>query len=134
MASANREAMRLNHDFILPAHILLGLIEDDGGTAAQAFEALELNPNELHHKVEALAAAKFTGSAARAACKELVHDSKAQADSLNHEYIGTGHLLLALLNKEGALVADAIEGFDANTGQLRERTLSVLDSNDPLEP
>ena len=134
MASANREARRLNHDAISPAHILLGLIEDSGGTAAQAFGALELKPNELQPKVEALADGTFIGSAARAASKELLYDSQAQADSLNHEYIGTGHLLLALLNKEGPLVTDAIEGFGANAGQLRETTLSVLASNDPLEP
>ncbi len=134
MALANQEALRLNHDAILPAHILLGLIKDNGGTAAKALGALQLKPNELQPEVESLAVAAFTESAPRASSKELFHDAQAQADSLNHEYIGTGHLLLALLNKEGPLVADAIEGFGANTGQLRETTLSVLASNNPLEP
>ncbi len=133
MALANQEALRLNHDAILPAHILLGLIKDNGGTAAKALGALQLKPNEIQPEVEALAVAAFTESAARAASKELLHDSQAQADSLNHEYIGTGHLLLALLNKEGALVAEAIARFGVSTGQLRETTLSVLGSS-PLEP
>ena len=133
MVLANDEAFRLNHDAILPAHILLGLLKDNGGTAAKALGALQLKPNEIQPEVESLAVAAFTESAPRGASKELIHDAQAQADSLNHEYIGTGHLLLALLNKQGALVADAIAKFGVNTGQLRETTLSVLGSS-PLEP
>ena len=101
MQLANGEARRLQHEYIGTEHMLLGLIEEGGGVAAEVFAALGIGPTKLRQAVERL----VQPGADRVAPGKLPHTPRAkqaieyaieESGTLHHNYVGTEHLLLVL--------------------------------------
>ena len=98
---AQEEARLLNHNFIGTEHILLGLIHEGEGVAAKALESLGISLEAVREKVEETigpAGSSTTGSPPfTPRAKKVLELSLREALQLGHNYIGTEHMLLAML-------------------------------------
>jgi len=99
---AREEAARLHHEYVGTEHILLGLIREGEGVAAAVLTNLNVDLEDIQQKIEETVK---KGKAAAAAGPDLPYTSRAkkvlelamtEARELNHSYVGTEHLLLAV--------------------------------------
>jgi len=126
--AARQEAIKRRHDRVLPEHLTLGLLHEQEGLAARAIAALGVSPE---------AARAALGAALPAALPDGVTPGHVPFDSrtmkvleltlrealaLGHNYIGTEHILLGLLEEEESLGG----GMLADLGITKERTLAWL--------
>jgi ATP-dependent Clp protease ATP-binding subunit ClpC len=107
---ANQEAKRLHQNFISPAHILLGLLKHNTGTAASIMRRLNIDPQTAVHDfektipyIDAIARTDKLPQTPRA--KKVIERAMEEARAMNHNYVGTEHLLLSLLREEDDVVA-----------------------------
>ena len=105
---AQEEAQRLGNNYIGTEHILLGIISEGESLAAKVLESLGVNLAKVRQEVEAI-----VGRGGQTVQQEMVFTPRAkrvielafeEARQLNHNYIGTEHLLLGLI-REGEGVA-----------------------------
>ena len=126
MALANQEAQQLNHEYIGTEHILLGLIKEGSGVAANALKGLKVDLQKARAEVEKLirsgrdkVAAGKLPQTPRA--KKVVEYAILEARNLNHNYVGTEHLLLGLVREHDGVAAQALMnmGFEVGGGSGR---------------
>src|ERR1044072_6646806 len=105
MQLANQEAQRFNHEYVGTEHVLLGLIKEGSGVAANVLMNLDVDLRKIRNDVEKIVQA---GSDMLPMGK-LPHTPRAkkvseyaieEARNLNHNYVGTEHLLLGLLREQ----------------------------------
>ncbi len=136
VVSAQEVARSLDHDYIGPEHLLLGLLREDRGGAVHSLAWAGLTLEAARQDVESLTGRgerlpsghiPFTRPAKK--CLEL---SLREALALGHDYIGTGHLLLGVIG-EGDNVAVKVLGglLGPDLGAFRARV--VLDLEDHPE-
>jgi hypothetical protein len=127
---AQEEARLLNHDSIGPEHILLGLLMEGEGVAARVLEKIEVTAEELGVQVERLrprgdgapsGSTPFTREA-----KKTLELSLREALQLGHDYIGTEHLLLALVQQEEEMGAQLLASVGIDPSQVREQVAALL--------
>lgn len=132
---AQEEARRLNYSTVGTEHILLGLIREEGGVAAQALINLGLDLNYLRAEIERLigrgdgtsyGALPFTSRA-----KKVLEYASESAQELNHNYIGTEHLLLGLLKEGEGVAAHVLEGMGVRLEDVTVEVLKIL--GEPIE-
>jgi ATP-dependent Clp protease ATP-binding subunit ClpC len=128
---ANQEAQRFNHDYIGTEHILLGLIKEGSGIAANVLKSLELDLPGLRAEVQRLAPPGsdrvIMGRLPHTPdAKKVIEHAIAESHSLAHEYIGTEHVLLALLWEKNCLAGRVLVSLGLTLEQIRERVLAVL--------
>ena len=113
---AQEEARMLNHNYIGTEHILLGLIHEGEGVASKALESLGISLESVREQVQEIIGQgqqapsghiPFTPRA-----KKVLELSLREALQLGHNYIGTEHILLALLETEPAGGPLATAGVD----------------------
>ncbi|HET9134018.1 MAG TPA: ATP-dependent Clp protease ATP-binding subunit [Gemmatimonadales bacterium] len=135
LAMAREEAARLHHEYVGTEHILLGLIREGEGVAAQVLQNLSVDLDEIQQKIEETVK---KGKAAAAAGPELPYTSRAkkvlelammEARELNHSYVGTEHLLLGLLREEKGIAANVLTDAGISLEQARAETLRLLGSD-----
>lgn len=115
MQLANREAQLLNHDYIGTEHILLGLIaETTGGTSATILKRMGIGTQKIVEAINniVISGPEMTNAGTRPQTpngKKVIDYAAEEALKLNHNYIGTEHLLLGLLRDlEGETVAGMV--------------------------
>jgi ATP-dependent Clp protease ATP-binding subunit ClpA len=134
MALANLEAGRLKHDFLAPAHIMLGLIAEGNCVATEALRVLDVDLDRVRERV-AVQLEEGTGTvgvgrrAQTEGTKAVIALAVAEARRLGHRYVGTEHLVLALLAYEDDIPSRVLREQGAEIGQLREKVLAMLRSS-----
>ena len=128
---AREEASRLQHDSIGTEHLLLGLLREGEGIAATVLNNLGLDLDVIRHAVESMVAQTggtltigeipFTSNAKRVL--ELAVD---EARQLNHNYIGTEHLLLGLIREGEGVAAKVLTDMGVDRKKVRDETLKLL--------
>jgi ATP-dependent Clp protease ATP-binding subunit ClpC len=128
---AREEASRLQHDSIGTEHLLLGLLREGEGIAATVLNNLGLDLDVIRHAVESMVAhtggtltigeIPFTSNAKRVL--ELAVD---EARQLNHNYIGTEHLLLGLIREGEGVAAKVLTDMGVDRKKVRDETLKLL--------
>src|SRR5688572_6420813 len=113
MALANQEARRFNHEYIGTEHILLGLAKEGGGVGAHVLKLYDVDLGKLRLEVE-----KFVKSGSHIGTekklpqtprtKKVIEYAVGEARSLNHNYVGTEHLLLGLLEEQDGVAAQML--------------------------
>jgi len=127
---AEEEARLLRHNSVGTEHILLGLLHEGEGVAARALESLGINRESVRQQVEQLigegqqAPGGHILFAPRA--KKVLELSLREAMALGHNYVGTEHILLAMLREGDGAAAQALTGLGIGHAQVRERVLSLL--------
>jgi len=130
MVLAQEEARALNHNFIGTEHLLLGLLREDDGAAAQALSQLGISLEAVRQKVEArvvqppVAAGGYPPFSLRA--KKALEQSLREALQLGHNYIGTEHLLLGLVRVDDSGGARVLADLGADPRRVRAEVISVL--------
>lgn len=104
MALANEEAQRLNHEYIDSAHILLGIAREGSGVACTVLKNLGIGSGDIRLKLEQRIKAgpdkMLTGKLPQALDgKKVIEYAIEEARSLDHNYVGTEHLLLGMLHR-----------------------------------
>ena len=102
MALANQEAQRFNHEYIGTEHILLGLVKEGSGVGANVLKHLGIDLRKVRLEVEKLVKSGpdmvTMGKLPQTPrAKKVIEYAIEEARSLNHNYVGTEHLLLGLL-------------------------------------
>jgi len=127
---AQEEALRFQHTSIGTEHLLLGLLREGEGVAAQVLTNLGIEVDQVRHAVEAI-----TGRGERIVLGEMALTPRTkkvlelavdEAHLLNHRFIGTEHLLLGLIREGEGIAADVLKGFGLQLEQVRTETLRVL--------
>ena len=120
----------LNHNHIGTEHILLGLIHEGEGVAAEALESLGISLVAVRQQVEEIIGRgqqapsghiPFTPRA-----KKVLELSLREAKELGHSYIGTEHILLGLIHEGDGMAARLLVKLGADLDRTRERVVQVL--------
>jgi ATP-dependent Clp protease ATP-binding subunit ClpC len=131
MQLAQQEATRFNHEYIGPEHILLGLVKEGSGVAANALKNLDVHLDKIRLELEKIVKA----NPEMVACSRLPHTPRAkkviefateEARSLNHNYVGTEHLLLGLLRVQEGVAAQVLLNLGVKAEDVREEILNLL--------
>ena len=140
LAMAREEAVRLQHDYVGTEHILLGLIREGDGVAAEVLRSLAADLDELLRLVEenvrpGKASASIGELPYTTRAKKVLEYAMAEARELNHSYVGTEHLLLGLLREEKGLAAKVLGELGIGLEEARSEMLKLLGSEGAaLEP
>src|SRR5947207_4918038 len=134
MQLANQEAQRLNHEYIGTEHILLGLVKEGSGVAANVLKNLDIDLRKIRLEVEKLVqSSPEVGTPGKLPqtprAKKVIEYSIEEARNLNHNYVGTEHLLLGLLREQEGVAAQVLMNLGLRLGDVREEVLNLLGHN-----
>ena len=127
---AQEEAQRLGNNYIGTEHILLGIISEGESLAAKVLESLGVNLAKVRQEVEAI-----VGRGGQTVQQEMVFTPRAkrvielafeEARQLNHNYIGTEHLLLGLIREGEGVAARVLTNLGVDPAKVRVQTTSLL--------
>ncbi len=131
MQLANQEAQRFNHEYIGTEHILLGLVKEGSGVAANVLKNLDVDLRKIRIEVEKIVQ---TGpdmvtmgklpQTPRA--KKVIEYAMDEARNLNHNYVGTEHLLLGLLREQEGVAAQVLMNLGMKLEDVRDEVLNLL--------
>ncbi|GEN83519.1 negative regulator of genetic competence ClpC/MecB [Sporosarcina luteola] len=131
---AQEEAIRLKHESIGTEHILLGLIREGGGIAAKALEAIDVSFETIEKGVESLvgSGSKEVGPIVHYTprAKKVIELSVDESRKLGHSYIGTEHILLALIREGEGVAARVLNNAGVSLNRARQQVLQLLGSTD----
>lgn len=131
---AQEEAIRLKHEAIGTEHILLGLIREGEGIAAKALEAIDVDLNTIEQGVEQLVGQgeKEVGPIVHYTprAKKVIELSVDESRKLGHSYVGTEHILLALIREGEGVAARVLNNAGVSLTRARQQVLALLGSAD----
>ncbi len=131
MQLANQEAQRFNHEYIGTEHILLGLIKEGSGVAANVLKNLDVDLRKIRLEVEKLVQSGpdmvTMGKLPQTPrAKKVIEYSMEEARHLNHNYVGTEHILLVLLREQEGVAAQVLMNLGLKLEEVREEVLNLL--------
>jgi ATP-dependent Clp protease ATP-binding subunit ClpC len=138
LALANLEAGKLGHNYPAPGHIMLGLIAEGECVATEALRVLDVDLERVREQVKAQmeqggSGGEDGGGVGRRAqtkeTKEVIATAIAEARKFGHRYVGTEHLVLALLGHVESIPSRVLRQQGVQTEKLREKTLALLRSS-----
>lgn len=136
MQLAQQECDRLNHEYVGTEHILIGLLKEGSGVAANVLKNLDMDLNKIRQEVEkimvpgpderpsgltALAKKPITPRG-----KKVLEYAIEAARTLVHNYVGTEHLLLGLLRVEEGVACQVLNNLGCKLDEVREEVLNIL--------
>jgi ATP-dependent Clp protease ATP-binding subunit ClpC len=139
VVQAQEESRKLNHNYIGTEHLLLGILREGDGAAAEALASLEVALDPAREQV-----AEITGRGQQAPsghipftprAKKVLELSLREALSLEHQYIGPEHILLGLITEGHGVAVEVLRALGAEPEQVRARVIEVLPvaSDEPAE-
>ncbi len=127
---AQEEAQRFQQSSIGTEHLLLGLLREGEGVAAQVLSNLGIETDQVRHAVEAIIGRGerlvLGEMALTPRTKKVFEFAVDEAHRLNHRFIGTEHLLLGLIREGEGVAANVLKSFGLQLEQVRTETLRVL--------
>jgi len=138
MALANQEAQRFNHEYIGTEHILLGLVKEGSGVGANVLKNLEVDLRKVRLEVEKLVKSGpetvTMGKLPQTPrAKKVIEYAIEEARNLNHNYVGTEHLLLGLLREQDGVAAQVLMNLNLRLEDVREEVLNLLGASEEAE-
>ncbi|WP_165245787.1 ATP-dependent Clp protease ATP-binding subunit [Paludisphaera soli] len=131
MQLANQEAQRFNHEYVGTEHVLLGLIKEGSGVAANVLRNLDVDLRKIRNEVEKIVQAGpemvTMGKLPQTPrAKKVIEYAIEEARNLNHNYVGTEHLLLGLLREQEGVAAQVLMNLNLKLEEVREEVLNLL--------
>ena len=129
---ANKESERLNHDHVGTVHLLLGILALGDGVAVEVLKSMGVNLKQLRLEVEK----SFSGTGSQAVAgvrpltprlRKVIELAAAEARNMNYNFIGTEHLLLALLREGEGKAARMLRNLGADIEQVEKCIVEALD-------
>ncbi len=149
MQLANQEAQRFNHEYLGDGHILLGLIKEGFSalgewslplsTANHLLVNLSVNLQTVYRDVEKLVQSGpdmvTMGKLPQTPrAKKVIEYSMKEARNLNHNYVGTEHILLGLLREQEGVAAQVLMNLGLKLEEVREEVLNLLGWESKCDP
>ncbi|MDP6930624.1 MAG: Clp protease N-terminal domain-containing protein, partial [Planctomycetota bacterium] len=138
MSYARQEAQKFNHEYIGTEHILLGLVQEGSGVAANVLKNMSIDLEKIRHEVEKIVKTgpsmvtmgqlPFTPRA-----KKVLELSMEEASQLSHNYIGTEHLLLGLIKENEGIAAQVLMNLGVQLEDVRDEVLEFLGASDSAQ-
>jgi ATP-dependent Clp protease ATP-binding subunit ClpC len=130
---AKKEAQRMNHNYLGTEHVLLGLLKLGQGIAVNVLRNFNLDYETVRQEVERLVGfgpeiQVYGDPALTAKVKKVFEFANEEAASLNHNYVGTEHLLLALLRQTDGVAAQVLENLNVSLKDIRREVLKELET------
>ena len=127
---AQEEARLLDHGFIGTEHILLGLIQEVEGIAAQALRELDISLKAAREKVAETIGVQVTSPSGSPPftprAKKVLELALREALQLGHSYIGTEHLLLGVVREGEGVGAQVLISLGADLSAVRQHVIRLL--------
>ncbi|MGV3042726.1 ATP-dependent Clp protease ATP-binding subunit [Staphylococcus rostri] len=131
LAHAQEEAIRFNHSNIGTEHLLLGLMKEPEGIAAKVLESFDITEEKVVNEVEKLighgqehiGTLHYTPRA-----KKVIELSMDEARKLQHNFVGTEHILLGLIRENEGVAARVFANLDLNITKARAQVVKALGS------
>lgn len=130
---AKKEAQRLNHNYLGTEHLLLGLLKLGQGVAVNVLRNLNIDFETVRTEVEKLVGfgpeiQVYGDPALTGKVKKVFEYANEEAANLNHNYVGTEHLLLGLLRQTDGVAAQVLENLSVNLKEVRKEVLKELET------
>lgn len=130
---AKKEAQRLNHNYLGTEHVLLGLLKLGQGVAVNVLRNLNIDFEAVRKEVEKLVGygpeiQVYGDPALTGKVKKVFEYANEEAANLNHNYVGTEHLLLGLLRQIDGVAAQVLENLNVNLKEVRKEVLKELET------
>jgi ATP-dependent Clp protease ATP-binding subunit ClpC len=128
---AREEAARLHHDYLGTEHLLLGIVREGEGVAATVLRELAIDLDTVREMVESYVARGSYGASMKETqwtprAKTVLELAREEARILHHQYIGTEHLLLALVREGEGVAAKVLRDLDVDLRTARDQVMKVL--------
>ncbi len=133
MQLANQEAQRFNHEYIGTEHVLLGLVKEGSGVAANVLKNLDIDLRKIRLEVEKIVQPGPGGE--QVAMGRLPHTPRAtkiimyaieEARTLGHTHVGTEHLLLGLIWEKEGVASQVMTALGLTADTVRDEVLMLL--------
>ena len=128
---AREESARLHHNYVGTEHLLLGILREGNGVAASILINLNLGLDEIRQSVEeTISASSGTLTIGQIPltprAKRALEQASQQARALNSKYVGTEHLLLALLADPKGIAAQVLNAYEVNYDDVKEELENIV--------
>ena len=125
MQLSSQEARRFNHEYIGTEHVLLGLIKEGSGVAAGVLKSLDIDLSKIRLEIEKLVQrgrdkVGMSWLPQTPRVKKAIDYAIEESRSLNHDHVGTEHLLLGLLRDSENVAAQLLMNQGLKFEQVRE--------------
>jgi|SRR5580693_5239145 ATP-dependent Clp protease ATP-binding subunit ClpC len=133
VVQAQEEARTLDHNYVGPEHLLLGLTHEGiGGVGPKALESLGISLEAVRQRVEEVTGRGEQGPSGHIPftpqAKEVLKLALDEAVQLGHSYVGTEHVLLGLIREGDSVAAQTLIGLGADLDGAREQVIRLLDA------
>ena len=137
LALAQEEAQRFNHNYISTEHILLGIVSEGSGVATKVLANLGVELPKVRTAVEFIIGRGESRSRGEVGltprAKKVIELAVDEARHLNHNYIGTEHLLIGLLREGEGVAASVLESLGVSLEKARAEVTRFLSQNLPRD-
>ncbi len=131
---AAESAMELGHNYVGTEHMLLGLIKEGEGVAAKILDSNDINEDNvsdvIHEILNVGAPLQEMPGSFTPRTKYVIERSALEASRLGHNYVGTEHLLIALLRETSSIAAKILIALNANPQKLYADIMNMLSDSD----
>ena len=132
LSFAQEAALELGHDYVGTEHVLIGLTKVKNGVAAKALEELNIVTEDIFEAVEAQVGRgnkKATSIYMTPRVKNVLELAVQVANRMNHNYVGTEHILLGLLSDGGGVAVGILRAMNIRTDDIVEAIRHILGSS-----
>jgi len=137
LSIAHQEAERAHNNNIGTEHLLLGLMEEEGGVAGRVLRELGMTSDRVREVVKRVTSpsASFDPNRVELApdTQQVIEHAIEEARRLGHHYIGTEHILLGLVRVEGVAM-EVLRRLGVTAEQIRRQTRRVLNESSSTTP
>jgi len=131
IAMAESEAKKLNHNYVGTEHILLGLVKEKKGIAGKVLsDKANLQENQIINVIKNIIGQgknKVEGTVGLTPrSKKVLNLSMEQARKLDHNYIGTEHILLGLITEGEGVAVRILQELGVNLEDVKKEIMEIL--------
>src|SRR5256885_9069639 len=136
MQLANQEAQRFNHEYIGTEHILLGLVKEGSGVAANVLKNLDIDLRKIRLEIEKIVQSGpdmvTMGKLHQTPrAKKVIEYAIEEARNLNDDTVGTRHVLLGLLREQEGVAAQVLMNLGLQIEEVRAELLVIMGKKSP---
>lgn len=132
LSFAQEAALELGHDYVGTEHVLIGLTKVKNGVAAKALEELGIVTEDIFEAVEEQVGRgnkKATSIYMTPRVKHVLELAIQVANRMNHNYVGTEHILLGLLSDGGGVAVGILRAMNIRSNDIVEAIRHILGSS-----
>lgn len=130
MELANQESKRFNDGYIGTDHILVGLVKEGTGVACCVLKKFDIDLQQIRLEVVAIVPkgpdmVPLPKLPVTPTATQVIENSIEEARNLNHNFVGTEHILLGLLREQGGVAAQVLGKLGLNLDDARKSVIGL---------